>query len=239
MYCKKCKKEILESSGFCPHCGSEIGHKKKNTILSKRITILWILVIFIVIIVLLLVFIKINRSSKFKNNIAQENYTMEGLLEGNNLTSQIMDIEAIDNVGNNKILKLDEDKFTNVLKSDLNTIANEYLVDVTVESFLINALYNKNENNYAFIHYIIYYTNSQNQECYLCVARTGEDYLLPYNAVSNNGSTILVPDNVLNSIVVFGNKMSSHEYNENYCAISISENINTNIYSILKEKLDL
>ena len=252
MYCNKCGKEIPDESKFCSYCGSIIKNEEKNfqdkenirnmkeqgdnkkeeekhekvlkLSLKKLITIILIIVVIFIGTLIIIM------NKKKSNNI--------NLLKDNNIkrseTVNLFKIEAENNKRQNVNLNVNEENFSKQIETDLSkfkeTINGYY---INVEGFEAFGLYNSTSNEFEFINYYLKCRDSYNPEGLYYYVFSCYDTLIPYGIGNDQNLSRVVDDDTMAVIYNAMNDATNYNYKNEYYAITISEEINADLYKKL------
>ena len=230
MKCNKCNSNIPSDSEFCPICGikiEEIEEKKIISISFKKAIILFIIGIIIIGIVATYIFNKKINNYSVDSNMEQES----------NIDNNYIEITVTNNKQEDEVISRKQEEFLSILDEDLNTICNTYLKKETgIKSFVINAMYNVNDNKFVFVNYVVNYINEENVDCFISSFRV-DDTLVPYNNIENNVSTSLIPKENIEKIFNLIGNMSAYNFNDNCRIVVINGSINKKINDVLSSKV--
>lgn len=230
MKCNKCNSNIPSDSEFCPICGNkieEIEEKKTISISFKKAVILFIIGIIIIGIVVTYIFNKKINNYSVDSNMEQES----------NIDNNYIEITVTNNKQEDEVISRKQEEFLSILDEDLNTICNTYLKKETgIKSFVINAMYNVNDNKFVFVNYVVNYINEENVDCFISSFRV-DDTLVPYNNIENNVSTSLIPKENIEKIFNLIGNMSAYNFNDNCRIVVINGSINKKITDVLSSKV--
>lgn len=154
-----------------------------------------------------------------------------------NIDNNYIEITVTNNKQEDEVISRKQEEFLSILDEDLNTICNTYLKKETgIKSFVINAMYNVNDNKFVFVNYVVNYINEENVDCFISSFRV-DDTLVPYNNIENNVSTSLIPKENIEKIFNLIGNMSAYNFNDNCRIVVINGSINKKITDVLSSKV--
>lgn len=243
MHCTNCKKEVVEGSEFCSYCGSKINNEEKpldktteqveqkikqKKKIGKGLIIVIICCIALIVSAVYFTIISKKVSSTDENIVQQEDTSIQG---------EVITVNVSNNKKETFDLQVKKEVFYKQLQEDLDIIYNQYLEDVTIDSCVINGLYNVKENEFEMINYITKYETIDGNECFLSSFRLKkEDFLVPYNVIVNNEPNMLVDNTTFNSISQAINIITEYSFNDDYVSIAITGALNSEINGNLMGK---
>lgn len=197
MHCKKCKKEIPECSGFCPHCGAKI--KKKKMQHNSKYLISVLVVCFIAIAVAIVIIKRPEKNVTFNNNILGEN----------NIKSNEENEESKENEENKKVY---EEYLENMqwLKENLYIDSNKYGSYISAEDIqkIKYYVYTEEKNNKSRC---IVFTELESKILCMCSILDYENgYVKVYNSDVYEGSYGINPDKKI--IYITPNRKDCEEF---------------------------
>lgn len=233
MKCNKCGNEIPIESEFCSYCGNKVEKEEKKTIkLSLKQVIIMEIIVILGIAIVAGICISIWTKPQTSTSDTKQNVQANNVQQNNNYIK----VEGTNNKKEEVEISVSKEKFKLQLQEDLNTINNEHLADgYTIDSFIVNGMYNTQENKFLFINYIVSFDNN---EKILSVARMTDEYLIPYNIVIDNQPWMLVEEDVSNKIFEFANIMIEYKFKDEYVSIPITDGLNSNLNKEIQEELN-
>lgn len=248
MYCNKCGNKLEDDMVFCNKCGnrientneaeknnkndidSKISSNKKNTTTQKRSKHYFLLAILILIFIFIIaVIMRIINSTNYSDITTSNNNDISSI---KNVDENLITVEGLNNSKKEVTIKVNKNNFVEPINDDLYTIINEYLDNVIINTYMINALYDKQNNEFKYINYVVWCNDSDNKENVISVFR-GAGELITYNIQTDDKSVNLVPNDTMNVIVEACKVMSDCNFKENYISFAITKNLNKDVYELL------
>lgn len=252
MYCSKCGKEIVEGSEFCSYCGSKLSSDSEtlgpinykvydvgqtNIKPKKKIgkgLIITIICCIVLIASAIYFTIIVDNGSSRKSSSKDESIVQQ---KDTSIQGEVITVNVSNNKKETFDLQVKKEVFYKQLQEDLDIMYNQYLEDVTIDSCVINGLYNVKENEFEMINYITKYETIDGNECFFSLFRLKEeDFLVPYNVIVNNEPNMLVDNTTFNSISQAINIITEYSFNDDYVSIAITGALNSEINANLMEK---